>query len=136
MDTLVAVPSVEPGGLDAATDAHFGHCGIYTLIKIEAGEIKEVSTLPNVPHEQGGCMAPVNHLAGNGVKTLIAGGMGFRPLQGFNQVGIEVYHGSGAPTVGAAIQAFIHESLPQFSMEHTCGGGHDHSHEGGCGNHG
>lgn len=136
MNTLVAVPSVLPGGLEASMDAHFGHCDIYTVAVIENGKVKEISTLPNVPHESGGCMAPVNHLADNGVKALIAGGMGFRPLQGFNQVGIAVYHGAGAPSVGAAIEAFIHDSLPQFSMEHTCGGGADHSHEGHCGNHG
>ncbi len=123
MNTLVAIPSALPGGLDSAVDAHFGHCGIYTLVAIEGGEIKEIKTLENVPHEQGGCMAPVNYLASNGVKALIAGGMGFRPLQGFQQVGITVYHNGGAPSVGMAVQAFLHDSLPQFSAEHTCGGG-------------
>lgn len=133
MSTLVAIPSANPGGLDAPVDAHFGHCAIYTLVEVADGTIKDVSTLPNVPHESGGCMTPVNHLASNNVTALIAGGMGFRPLQGFNQVGIEVYHGSGAPSVKAAIQAFIHDSLPRFSQEHTCGGG---AHgEGHCGNH-
>ncbi|WP_419787462.1 NifB/NifX family molybdenum-iron cluster-binding protein [Pseudodesulfovibrio sp.] len=123
MDTIVAIPSALPGGLDAAVDAHFGHCGIYTLVEVANGQIKSVKTLENVPHQQGGCMAPVNHLAAHDVKALIAGGMGFRPLQGFNQVGITVYHNGGAPSVGAAVQAFLHDSLPQFSMEHTCGGG-------------
>jgi len=135
MNILVAIPSAEPGGMDAAVDAHFGHCGIYTLVKVEDGAITGITTLPNVPHESGGCMAPVNHLADNKVQALIAGGMGFRPLQGFNQVGISVYHSGGAPTVKAAIQAFMHDSLPQFLLEHTCGGGADHGHEGHCGNH-
>jgi predicted Fe-Mo cluster-binding NifX family protein len=133
MNTLVAIPSAVPGGMEAAVDAHFGHCAMYTLVKIENDKISEVSTLPNVPHESGGCMAPVNHLATNNVKALISGGMGFRPLQGFNQVGIDVFHGNGAPTVNAAVEAFIHNSLPKFSTEHTCGGGADHDE--GCGNH-
>lgn len=135
MNTIVAIPSAMPGGLDAAVDAHFGHCAIYTLVEIEEGKIKEVKTLPSIPHESGGCMAPVNHLAANNVKALISGGMGFRPLTGFNEVGIDVFHGSGAPTVGTAVEAFIHESLPRFSQEHTCGGGAEHGEEG-CGNHG
>jgi predicted Fe-Mo cluster-binding NifX family protein len=59
-------------------------------------------------------------------KKLIAGGMGLRPLMGFNQVGIEVYHGGDAPTVGHAIQAIIAGNLPQFSQEHTCGVGGGH----------
>ncbi|MBI9078927.1 MAG: NifB/NifX family molybdenum-iron cluster-binding protein [Pseudodesulfovibrio sp.] len=123
MNTLVAIPSSNPGGLEATIGEHFGHCDLYTLVEITDGEVKDVRTVPNVPHEQGGCMAPVNYLAGHNVKTLIAGGMGMRPLMGFNQVGIEVYHGSDAPTVGVAIEAFLHKSLPLFSQEHTCGGG-------------
>ena len=68
-------------------------------------------------------MAPVNYLADNNVKALISGGMGMRPLMGFNQVGIDVYHGSGAPTVKVAIDAFLRDSLPPFTQEQTCGGG-------------
>lgn len=123
MNTLVAIPSAEPGGLDAKIDAHFGHCALYTLVQITDGKITETTTAPSCAHEQGGCMAPVNYLAQKGVKVLIAGGMGMRPLMGFNQVGIQVFHGQNAPTVGVAIEALIHESLPEFSQEHTCGGG-------------
>lgn len=136
MNTVIAIPSALPGGLEASVDAHFGHCAIYTLVEVEDGKIKEARTLENVPHQSGGCMAPVNHLAGNGVKVLLSGGMGYRPLMGFSEVGIDVYHCAGAPSVAGAVDAFLHDSLPQFSTEHTCGGGVDHSHEeGGCGNH-
>jgi predicted Fe-Mo cluster-binding NifX family protein len=71
-------------------------------------------------------MAPVQHLAGNGVNQLIAGGMGLRPLMGFNQVGIQVYFGNGAQTVGDAVKAMLAGQLPQFQQEHTCGGGGGH----------
>ena len=96
MSTIIAIPSENPGGLDANLGAHLGHCDLYTLVTVDDGEVKEVNVIPNVPHQQGGCMAPVQHLAQNGVHQLIAGGMGLRPLMGFNQVGIEVYHGGGA----------------------------------------
>lgn len=122
----VAIPSAMPGGLNAELGAHFGHCDIYTVVDIKDGQVAQVGTLPNVPHQQGGCLAPVNHLAENGVTALIAGGMGLRPLMGFNQVGIEVFHGSGATSVDAAVKAFISGSLPRFSRENTCGGGHQH----------
>jgi predicted Fe-Mo cluster-binding NifX family protein len=121
--TIVAVPSNHPGGLEAELGAHFGHCDLYTLVKIDAGKVQEVATLANVPHQQGGCMAPVNHLAQNGVQVLIAGGMGMRPLMGFNQVGIQVLYGNGAQTVGAAVEALLQGKLPQFSTDFTCGGG-------------
>ena len=121
--TIVAIPSTQPGGLEAPLGAHFGHCDLYTLVKIAEGKVTEVTTLPNVPHQQGGCMAPVNHLAQNGVQVLIAGGMGMRPLMGFNQVGIEVHYGNGVQTVGEAVAAFLKGQLPKFGTEFTCGGG-------------
>jgi predicted Fe-Mo cluster-binding NifX family protein len=121
--TIVAIPSTHPGGLEAPVGAHFGHCDLYTLVKIADGKVLEVATLPNVPHQQGGCMAPVNHLAQNGVKILIAGGMGMRPLMGFNQVGIDVLFGNGVQTVSEAVEAFLKGTLPRFTTDFTCGGG-------------
>ena len=123
MTGLVAVPSDHPGGLDAGLGAHFGHCEVYTLVEIEDGQVKSAQVVPNVPHQQGGCMAPVNYLAQKGVNFLIAGGMGMRPLMGFNQVGIQVFYGQGAPTVGIAVQALADGSLPEFTQQYTCGGG-------------
>ncbi len=124
--TRIAIPSTLPGGLEAGVGAHFGHCDLYTIVDVKEGQVAEVSTLPNVPHAQGGCLAPVNYLAQNGVTVLISGGMGLRPLMGFNQAGIEVYRGADAPSVDAAVKAFLQGDLQRFSREHTCGGGHAH----------
>jgi predicted Fe-Mo cluster-binding NifX family protein len=124
--TLVAIPSTNPGGLEAPLGAHFGHCDLYTLVKIADGKIGEVSTLPNVPHQQGGCMAPVNHLAQHGVQVLIAGGMGMRPLMGFIQVGITVLYGGSSQTVGEAIDGLLKGNLQRFTSDFTCGGGGGH----------
>ncbi|MCB2192546.1 MAG: NifB/NifX family molybdenum-iron cluster-binding protein [Deltaproteobacteria bacterium] len=123
MTGLVALPSNAPGGMDAGLGAHFGHCDLYTLIEVEDGQIKDTKVVPNVPHQQGGCMAPVQYLAGHGVKVLIAGGMGMRPLMGFNQVGIDVYFGGNSTTVNEAVQALLQGSLPRFTQQFTCGGG-------------
>ncbi len=120
---LLAVPSGMPGGLDAPMGMHFGHCDIYTIVEVENGAVKNVSTLPNVPHQQGGCMAPVQHLASHGVKKLLAGGMGMRPLMGFQQVGVEVYYAGNFVTVKQAVEAFLQDKLPPFSTNFTCGGG-------------
>ena len=120
----IAVPSTQPGGMESAVGAHFGHCDCYTVVDVADGKITNVATLPNVPHIQGGCMAPVNHLSENGVTVLLAGGMGMRPLMGFQQVGVKVFFGAGAPSVGHAVQAFLAGRLPAFSTEFTCGGGH------------
>jgi len=123
VETIVVIPSTAPGGLDAPLGAHFGHCDLYTLVALENNQIKKVDVIPNVPHVQGGCLAPVQYLAQQGAKKLIAGGMGLRPLMGFHQVGIEVYFGGNYQTVGEAVRALTEGKLPQFSQEYTCGGG-------------
>ena len=126
MKAVVALPSNHPGGLDAELGAHFGHCDLYTLVSLDQDGVGEVKVVPNVPHQQGGCLAPVQYLASQGVQVLVAGGMGLRPLMGFNQVGIEVYFGGGQASVGQAVQALIQGSLPRFSQDFTCGGGGGH----------
>lgn len=123
MNTIVAIPSSAPGGLDSAIGTHFGHCELYTLVTLSDGQVDSVDVIPNVPHEQGGCMAPVSHLAQNRVRVLLAGGMGMRPLMGFQQMGIQVFHCGQAQTVGEAVQAFKEGRLTEFSTNHTCGGG-------------
>lgn len=120
--TIVAIPSENPGGLEAQVGEHFGHCELYTLVEIRNGAVHAVTTLPNVPHQHGGCMAPVEHLAGNGVQALIAGGMGMRPLMGFQQKGIAVYHGGNSLSVGHAVENLLNGKLPRFSTDATCGG--------------
>jgi predicted Fe-Mo cluster-binding NifX family protein len=122
MNQIIAIPSTHPGGLDAPLGEHFGHCDLYTLVEAQDGKIADVQVIPNVPHEQGGCLAPVQHLAEKGVTQLIAGGMGFRPLMGFNQAGIGVFHGGGALTVGQAVEAMLEGKLPEFKQENSCGG--------------
>ncbi len=119
----IAIPATLPGGLDCVLGAHFGHCDCYTVVDVSGGQVTAIETLPNVPHTQGGCMAPVNHLSQNGVNVLLAGGMGLRPLMGFRQVGIKVYHGGDAASVREAVDAFLAGGLVPFSQNQTCGGG-------------
>ncbi len=127
----IAVPSDNPGGLDARVSGHFGHCDRYTLVEIDAEGVKKVETMDNPPHQEGGCLAPVRLLADRGVTKLLAGGMGRRPLMGFNQAGIEVYFAGDQPTVGQSVAAYMDGRLPAFSMDAVCGG---HG-GGGCGGH-
>ena len=121
---LLAVPSANPGGLEAGMGMHFGHCDLYTLVEVEGDAVKSVRTLPSIPHQQGGCLAPVQYLAQHGVTALLAGGMGMRPLMGFNQMGIQVFFAGDQPNVGKAVEAFCAGRLAPFTVENTCGGGH------------
>ena len=127
---LIAVPSDTTDGLEAAISEHFGHCAAFTLVTVADDTIGEVSILENSAHEQGGCMAPVTLLKERGVEVLLAGGMGGRPLAGFQQVGIEVRYKEDTTTVREAVELFVSGGCRAFGEAQTCGGG-----EGGCGGH-
>jgi predicted Fe-Mo cluster-binding NifX family protein len=122
----IAVPSEGQGGLDGMRAGHFGHCDVFTLIDVEDGQIKEVSILQNKEHVQGGCMVPVNLLAEAKVQRLIVGGIGMRPLQGFNQVGIDVYYDGERRDIRPVVEDMIAEKLPIIGDDQVCGGGGGH----------
>ena len=119
----IAVPSMEAGGLDGKRSGHFGHCDVFTLIDVKDGAIEKVSILPNQSHVQGGCMVPVNLLSDNQVNALIVGGIGMRPLMGFRQVGIEVYHDDQRPDIRPVVEDLIAGKLPMIADNQVCGGG-------------
>ena len=129
---LVAVPSEAPGGLDAKIADHFGHCDVFTLVQLEDQEVGPVEVVPNVAHEEGGCMGPVMLLKKHSVEALVAGGMGMRPLSGFQEVGIKVYFKEETTTVQEAVLQLAAGECREFGDDQTCGGhghcGHGHAH--------
>jgi predicted Fe-Mo cluster-binding NifX family protein len=122
-DGRIAVPSTGTGGLDGQRSGHFGHCDVFTLVDVEDGAIKSVTTVANQEHVQGGCMVPVNFLAGHNVNALIVGGIGMRPLMGFRQVGIDVYHDETRPEIRPVVEDLIAGNLPLIGDNQVCGGG-------------
>jgi len=119
----IAIPSLDQGGLDGMRAGHFGHCDVFTLVDVENGTIKDVSILQNQEHVQGGCMVPVNLLASNKVTALIVGGIGLRPLMGFNQAGIKVYHDAERPAIRPVVEDLISGNLSLITEDQVCGGG-------------
>jgi predicted Fe-Mo cluster-binding NifX family protein len=119
----IAVPSMEKGGLDGQRSGHFGHCDVFTLIDVEAGKIKRVTTISNQTHVQGGCMVPVNLLAEHNVTALIVGGIGMRPLMGFRQAGIDVYYDTVRPEIRPVVEDLIAGKLSAITDDQVCGGG-------------
>lgn len=122
-DGRIAVPSNGQGGLDGNRAGHFGHCDVFTFVDVENGEIKNVSTLQNQEHDQGGCMVPVNLLAEHKVKALIVGGIGMRPLMGFKQVGIDVYYDAERADIRPVVEDLIADKLQIIANDQVCGGG-------------
>ena len=116
----IAIPSVLPGGLEAPVGAHFGPCDCYTLVDVEDGAVVKSEVIPPCAHEHGGCLAPVKYLADCGVTVLLAGGMGMRPLMGFNQAGIAVLHDATEPNVGKVAELVAQGRVPVMSPEVAC----------------
>jgi len=119
----IAIPSEGAGGLDGMRAGHFGHCDVFTFVDLVDGEIESVSTVDNVSHVQGGCMVPVNLLASHKVDALIVGGIGMRPLMGFRQVGIEVYHEGETREIRPVVDNMIAGKIPMIRDNQVCGGG-------------
>jgi len=68
-------------------------------------------------------MVPVNLLASHNVKALIVGGIGMRPLLGFRQVGVEVYHDASRAEIRPVVEDLIAGKLPIIRDDEVCGGG-------------
>ena len=119
----IAIPSQGEGGLDGLRSGHFGHCDVFTCVDAVDGEIVSVTTIRNQEHVQGGCMVPVNLLAEHKVNALIVGGIGMRPLMGFRQVGIDVYHDAARLEIRPVLEDLLAGNLPLISEDQVCGGG-------------
>ena len=75
---------------------HFGRCEAYTIVDIEDGKLDRQERIDNPGHEPG--FLP-GYLAERGVNCIIAGGMGPRAQQLFDEKGIQSVVGvSGAVT--------------------------------------
>ncbi|MFZ0450880.1 MAG: NifB/NifX family molybdenum-iron cluster-binding protein [Desulfatiglandaceae bacterium] len=122
----IAVPSTGDGGMDGQRSGHFGHCDVFTLIDVAEGKIQSVSTIANQEHVQGGCMVPVNLLAQHKVNALVVGGIGMRPLMGFRQAGIDVYHDAERAEIRPVVEDLVAGKLPMISDNEVCGGGGGH----------
>jgi predicted Fe-Mo cluster-binding NifX family protein len=121
----VAVPAENPGGLKAPRSGHFGHCDLFTVIDLdEKGKIVNVESVENGRHEAGGCMVPVKLLKDAGVESIIVGGMGARPMQGFTDAGIGVYFAdrNSFLNVEDVLKQFVENKLPVMHATQVCKG--------------
>ena len=124
MEAIIAFPSENPGGLEANLSGHFGHCSVFTLVTLTEAGVAKVETVPNVPHEHGGLHGAGPSAGRPRGEILVAYGMGARPLQGFNQVGIMVLLAGEAKRVSDALEALSEGRLSRFEPAMACGGGH------------
>ncbi len=89
---------------------HFGHCEEFALVEVDetTKTIKGEKRLSPPPHEPG--VLP-EWLHGQGASLIIAGGMGMRAQQFFNNYGIEVITGAPDREPGELVRAYLQNSL-------------------------
>jgi predicted Fe-Mo cluster-binding NifX family protein len=109
MNKIIAIPST-----NGVLDEHFGHCSQFTLFEIDAKNILNQQVIDAPPHEPG-LLPPF--LAEKGVTDVIAGGIGQRAIQIFNQHKINVYAGAPKLVVKELVDGFLNNTL-QFSANY------------------
>lgn len=117
MTRHIAVPIDDSGILDA----HFGHCKFFSIITVEDKKIISEQKIVPPPHEPG--LLP-RWLAEKGVTDIIAGGMGQKAIQLFNQKNINAFVGAPKSTSAEIIEAYLNETL-SFTANYC---NHDENH--------
>lgn len=89
---------------------HFGHCDQFALVEVNE-ETKRIGTvmLLNPPAHEPGLLPRWLHE--QGATVIIAGGMGMRAQQLFEQQQIQVVVGASAATPEALVQGFLESTL-------------------------
>ena len=118
----IAISAETNNGLESKVAQHFGRCPFYILVDLEDTEVKEVFGVANphyASHKPGMVPAFINE---QNVNVMVAGGMGGRAIEFFNQFGIETATGA-AGTAQDALNGYINGTLNGAS---ACAHDHDH----------
>ncbi len=104
MARKIAIPVDQNGILDG----HFGHCKYFDVYTEEKNTITSEERFTPPPHEPG--ILPT-WLAENGVTDVLAGGMGHRAIQIFNQAGVNVFVGAPQLRGRQLVEGFLHQTI-------------------------
>jgi len=95
--------------------SHFGHCDQFALIETEGGKIRDTSMHTPPPHEPGVLPRWLHELGAN---IIIAGGMGSRAQDLFNQNGIRVITGAPMDSPESLVNQYLSDAL--VTGENVC----------------
>ncbi|MCK5154250.1 MAG: NifB/NifX family molybdenum-iron cluster-binding protein, partial [Spirochaetales bacterium] len=113
---IFAVPT-----LNKKLTAHFGHCQSFAVLRVENDRIVEEDYLDPPEHQPGSYPA---FLAGKGVNTIIAGGMGVMAQNLFKENNIEVFMGLDAEDPSNLVELYLQDKLE--NGDNLCDSNHDH----------
>lgn len=116
----IAIP-MENGSLCT----HFGHCQYFSIVTVKDGHISDIVEINPPEHEPG--VYP-RWIASFDVTDVIAGGMGQKAIDLFNQQKINVFVGGPVKGAKEIVEDFISEKLTLNA--NLCN--HDGKHEHNC----
>jgi predicted Fe-Mo cluster-binding NifX family protein len=87
---------------------HFGQCEEFRIYEVDDSNITDETTVPAPPHQPG--MLP-QWLSNLGVTDIIAGGMGHKAINLFNQFKINVFVGAPQKAAKNIIREFLDGTL-------------------------
>ena len=93
---------------DGKLTAHFGHCKEFAMVDVEDQKILRTEMLDPPPHEPG--VLP-RWLKEQGTTVVIAGGMGQRAIQLFQQAGVEVFVGAPVDEPENLVKSYLNQTL-------------------------
>jgi predicted Fe-Mo cluster-binding NifX family protein len=122
----IAFPSQEDRGMDSTVYGHFGSANYFVIVETDDGSFDTIQN-PERVHLHGQCQ-PLNALGGRPVDAVVAGGIGGGALRKLLAAGLKAYRAVDG-SVKDNLELIQSAKLPEFNMNHTCGG---HGGQGGC----
>ena len=115
----IVFASEDNQGLQGALSAHFGRCPYYTIVDVEDKAVSNVQVIDNpyfTNHVPGAVPQFINE---QGAQVMIAGGMGPRAIEIFNQFGIEAITTGIQESLEAILNAYLRGEISgAASCEH------------------
>lgn len=125
----IAVSAEDNQGLDSVVSPHFGRCPYFIMVDMDGAQVRAVSAVENPfygNHQPGQVPAFIHS---QGADVMLAGGMGARAIQFFNDYGIDVATGA-AGTVRMALDRYLNGQLFEAV---ACASSEEHQHHDGGG---
>jgi predicted Fe-Mo cluster-binding NifX family protein len=123
----VCFPVENANGVESEVYGHFGSAPVFIIVETKDNQVTTINN-KDQHHAHGACN-PLKALNNQQVDAIVVGGIGAGALTKLNQQGIKVFRAQ-APKVRENITLLNRQSLPEFTMQHTCAG---HGHSKGCG---
>lgn len=102
--TRIAVPIVEPKGMESEVNEHFGMSEYFEILEVDGDQITSHSTLQNNPTLPGHKPA-AQFLIDHDVRIVLAGGIGPHMIQILLDGGVRIFKGA-AGTVQDAVEDY------------------------------